>query len=171
MSLTAYAYIKAEKQGVIKGFCKQKGRENLIPVLATSHSVISPRDSQTGQPQGKRQHKPIVLTTEVDPSTALLFQALCQGEDLPEVKLTYYSTVHGLKDSGHGQGKENIYYTIDLEHAQISSLDFRQPHVKITDASRLAEYVEIALVYQKITWTWKADGKSGSDDWNAPAGS
>jgi hypothetical protein len=44
------------------------------PELMEEAGIVSPRDSASGLPTGKRQHKPIVITKELDKSSPLLFQ-------------------------------------------------------------------------------------------------
>ena len=68
MSMAAYVKVEGQTQGHIKGSVTQKGREDLIMVLATTHSVVSPRDMATGLSTGKRQHKPIRSRAYVDQS-------------------------------------------------------------------------------------------------------
>ncbi|HNC96714.1 MAG TPA: type VI secretion system tube protein Hcp, partial [Myxococcota bacterium] len=58
MALQAYLTLKGQKSGEVKGSVTQKGREGKIGVIAVSHSIVSPRDPQSGLPTGQRQHKP-----------------------------------------------------------------------------------------------------------------
>src|SRR5215213_2996325 len=74
-ALNAYMTVKGQRQGTIKGGVIQKGREGKIMVIAVSHEIVSPRDPASGQPTGKRLHKPVVVTMEWDQSIAGLFQA------------------------------------------------------------------------------------------------
>lgn len=76
MALNAYLKLKGQKQGDVKGSVTQKGRENKIMVIAVSHEVVSPRDMASGLPSGKRQHKPFLVTKELDKSSPLLYKAL-----------------------------------------------------------------------------------------------
>ena len=75
MALNAYLKLKGQKQGEIKGSVTQKGRENTILVFAVDHSIVSPRDSASGQATGKRIHKPFKITKEVDKASVPLFCA------------------------------------------------------------------------------------------------
>ncbi|MEO6833074.1 MAG: type VI secretion system tube protein TssD, partial [Chitinophagaceae bacterium] len=90
MALNAYLKLKGQKQGEIKGSVTQKGREGSIMVKAASHEIISPRDPASGLPTGKRQHKPLVITKEIDKSSPLLLTALCSNENLTSVVLDFY---------------------------------------------------------------------------------
>ena len=69
MALNAYLKLKGQKSGEVKGSVTQKGRENSIMVIAVEHEIISPRDAASGLPTGKRHHKPLTITKEVDKSS------------------------------------------------------------------------------------------------------
>ncbi|MDD5306609.1 MAG: type VI secretion system tube protein TssD [Deltaproteobacteria bacterium] len=59
-------------------------------VVAVSHEIVSPRDAASGLPTGKRMHKPLVITKEVDRSSPLLYSALVNNENLPKVELKFW---------------------------------------------------------------------------------
>jgi len=167
MALNAYLTLKGQKQGAIKGSVTQKGRENMIEVIASSHSVISPRDAASGLPTGKRMHKPFVITQELDISVPLLYNALVNNENITTWKLDYYSSQIG-NDRTTASAMEQNYYSVELVNASIASIDFRQANNKHPELMKFKEYLEIAYVYQKITWTWVKGGVTASDDWEAP---
>ncbi len=114
MSLNAYLTLKGKKQGAINGGVIQKGREKTIAVYAYNHEIISPRDAASGLPTGKRQHRPLRITKEIDKSTPLLFNALVNNEILSEFVLKFYAP--------HASGVETQIYTITLTNANISSI-------------------------------------------------
>ena len=60
MAMMAYMHVKGQKQGDIKGSVTQKGREGSIAVIAYHHSVVSPRDPQSGL-RGDLKHRPVVF--------------------------------------------------------------------------------------------------------------
>jgi type VI secretion system secreted protein Hcp len=165
MALNAYLKLKGQKQGDINGSVTQKGRENSIMVIAVSHEIISPRDPASGLPTGKRMHKPIVITKELDKSSPLLYNALVNNENIPTWKLQFWTPQ--LK-AAQGVGTEFQHYTIELLNANIASIAFRMLNNKNPDLMRYAEYEEIAFTYQKITWTWTEGGITASDDWESP---
>ena len=160
MSNMAYAYLKGQKSGQIKGSIIQKGREDSIGVIATAHSIISPRDPQSGLPTGQRMHKPFVITKELDKSTPLLYNVLCTNENLSEVTIKYWTPQIRATT---GTGTEIQHYTVVLINANIASIDFRQLNIRDTNLVKFAEYEEIAMTYEKITWTW-TDGGITADD-------
>lgn len=164
MSLMTYAYVVGQKSGQIKGSITQKGRENSIGVIAISHSIVSPRDPQSGLPTGQRQHKPFVFTKELDKATPLLYNVLCTNENLSSVTFKFWTPQ--LK-AAQGVGAEFQNYTVKLTNANIASIDFRQLNIRDPQLVRYTEYEEIALTYQKIEWTWVDGGIMAGDDWEA----
>ena len=114
-----------------------------IDVTAVSHEIVSPRDAASGLPTGKRQHKPITITTEWGASTPLFINALVSNENLTSVLI-------GLLRNG------NQVATIKLTNANVAQYD------------QHGGSVTFALTYQKIEWTWVDGGITAQDDWEAP---
>ncbi len=132
MAMNAYLKVKGAKQGDIKGSVIRKGLEGQIQVIAVLHEIISPRDAASGQATGKRQHKPIVITKEIDRSTPLLRQALVTNERLTECQLQFYT--------GSSSGAERCYFTIKLTDASITSASFVMPNAKPGHVSIFGRY-------------------------------
>ncbi len=151
-ALTAYLKLKGQKQGEIKGSVTQKGREGRIAVIAVSHEIVSPRDAASGLPSGKRQHKPFVITKELDRSTPVIANALVTNENLTEMELTVFETL--------AKGVLAPIYTVRLTNANIASISTRT-----NLEGKLVQ--DIAFTYQKIEWTWVDGGIMASDDWQA----
>jgi len=152
-ALNAYLTVTGQKQGKIKGSVTQKGREDTIMVIAVSHEVVSPRDAASGLPTGKRQHKPIVLTKEIDKSTPLLYNALVNNENLPTFELIV------LQPGPKGTAPKA--YTVRLVNANIASLK-----TLVGEDGKVIE--QVAFTYQKIEWTWVDGGIMAMDDWEQP---
>lgn len=165
MALNAYLKLKGQKQGDIKGSVTQKGRENKIEVIAVAHEIVSPRDPASGLPTGKRMHKPLVITKELDKSSPLLYNVLTNNENISEWELQFWTPQ--LK-AATGVGSEVQHYTITLKNANIASIAFRMANNKHPDLMKFKEYEEIAFTYQKITWTWNDGGVMAEDDWESP---
>ena len=165
MAMMAYMWPKGQKSGPIKGSVTQKGREDSIAVIAISHSIISPRDPQSGLPTGQRMHKPYTITKELDKSTPILYNVLCTNENLSEVVLKFWTPQ--LK-AASGIGSEVQHFTVKLTNANIASIDFRMANIRHPDLVKFPEYEEIAMTYQKIEWTWTDGGITAEDDWNTP---
>jgi len=164
MAMMAYMDFIGAKSGHIDGPCTQKGREKTIPVIACSHSIVSPRDPQSGLPTGQRLHKPFVVTTELGPDTPLLYNVLCTNENATSVTIKFWTP---QVKAASGVGSEVQHYTIKLTNANIASMDFRMANIRHADLVKFAEYLETAMTYQKIEWTWVPDGKMAADDWEA----
>jgi type VI secretion system secreted protein Hcp len=165
--LTAYLGATGQKTGQVKGSCTQKGREGLVPVIAVSHSIISPRDAASGLPSGKRMHKPYVITAELGQDAPLWYSILCTNENISKWELQYWTTAFQA-DRTQSTGVEMQYFTVKLTNASVCSIDFRMANNKHPELMKFNEYLEIAFVYQKIEWTWTKGGITAGDDWETP---
>ena len=152
-ALNAYLTLTGQTQGQIKGSVTQKGREGAIMVIAVSHEIVSPRDAASGLPTGKRQHKPFVITKEIDKSTPLLYQALVNNENIPEFELTVFPSNDKLAKAAA--------YTVKLTNANIASINL----VTTPDGK---DAMQVSFTYQKIEWTWVDGGITAQDDWETP---
>jgi len=161
MALNASLKLKGQKQGQIKGSVTEKGREDSIAVIAVSHEVLSPRDAASGLASGKRMHKPLVITKELDKSSPLLYNALVTNEAITEWTLQFWRSDRA--------GAEKASYTIILKNANIASIQFVMPNNKQPEFAKLAEYEQVAFVYEKIEWTWIEGGITASDSWQPRA--
>lgn len=135
--------VTGTKMGVI---ASDKGP---IVVTGYSHEVLMPRDAASGMATGKRMHKPITITKELDKSTPLLMQALVTNEVLKNVTLSV--------PVGVGS------YTITLTNAGLAGIQ------QTSSENSPAPQEVVSFTYQKITWTY-SDGKSktmATDDWQA----
>ncbi|MBW2526968.1 MAG: Hcp family type VI secretion system effector [Deltaproteobacteria bacterium] len=160
MALNSYLRLKGETQGEIKGSVTQAGREDSIMIIGTSHEVVSPRDAASGLPTGKRQHKPFVVTKEVDKSTPLLFYSLTNNENIPEWELQYWQPSKS--------GQEVQFYTVKLYNASIAGIRQEMLNNKYPENMQHKEREHISFCYQKIEWTWVDGGISAEDDWESP---
>ena len=165
MALNAYLNLKGQKQGDIKGSVTQKGREGKIQVIAVSHDIISPRDPASGLPTGKRMHKPMVVTKELDKASPLLYSALVNNENISEWELQFWTPQ--IK-AATGTGQEVQHYSVKLVNANVASIAFRMANNRHPDLMKFSEYEEIAFTYQKIIWTWNDGGITAEDDWETP---
>ena len=167
MALNAYLTLTGQKQGLIKGSVTQKSREGMIEIIATNSSLISPRDQASGAPTGKRMHKPFVVTHEVDIALPLLYNAIVNNENITKWRLDYYASQIG-NDRTTATAIEQNYFSVELVNASIASIDLRSHNNKHPDLMKFKEFVEVAYVFQKITWTWQKGGITASDDWETP---
>ena len=164
MAATAYLSITGQKQGHIQGSVTLKGKEGQIAVYAVNHEILSPRDPASGLPTGRRMHKPLIITKELDKSTPLLYNSLTTNENLPEVILRFWApSMH----AGSGSGMEIQNFTIKLTNASISSIELDMENNKLTELIKLPVLQRISFTYQKIEWTWVDGGITATDDWEA----
>ncbi len=160
MAFAAYLSIVGARQGPILGSVTQKGREGKILVIAASHEIVAPRDPQSGIPTGKRMHKPFMLTKELDRASPLLFAVLCTNENVVSAQIDFWTST--------ATGQEKLRYTVRLTNANLSTINFKMANLRVPRLSRLTEYEELALTYEKIEWTWSEGGISAGDDWQTP---
>jgi type VI secretion system secreted protein Hcp len=146
-----YLQIEGVKQGAFKGSVK-RNRSSWIEVAAFSAGAITPRDASTGQASGKRQHKPISITKEVDESSPQLFQAATTNEVLKNV------VIQSVRVGPHG--KEQVYQTITLKNAHI-------PQVKKIPGKGKQEQERFEFIFQEIQVTDIQGKTTATDDWTA----
>jgi type VI secretion system secreted protein Hcp len=160
MALSAYLRVVGQRSGEIKGSVTQKGREGKIMVIALSHDVVTPRDPATGEATGKRQHRPLIITKELDLASAPLHSAQASNENLKEWELQFWRPSVTSAEQQH--------FTIRLTNASIASISMQMPNNKHPDLMKLETFEEVAFTYQRIEWTWTDGGLTSSDDWEAP---
>lgn len=134
-----------------------KGRENFTDVLGFNHEVVSPRDVASGQATGKRQHMPLRLVIPQGKNTPLLFKALSNNEIIPKLEIDFWRTTP--------TGIETLYMKYELENVGVSSVRPWMPNKKETTVADFGAQVEVAFVYQKITWTIINGGITHTDTW------
>jgi type VI secretion system secreted protein Hcp len=162
MALNAYLSLTGQKQGQIKGSVTQKGREGKIMVIAAEHEVLAMRDAASGTATGKRQHKPFVITKEIDLSSPRLYTALIGNEILTSWELQFWASSGSV---GSATGVEVMRYSVRLTNASICDIRFCMLNNKNPDLARYVEFEEVEFVYQKIEWTWVPAALSASDSW------
>jgi len=157
----AYLTLTGEKQGQIKGGVTQKGREGTIAVYQLHHEITSPRDAASGQARGKRIHKPLVITKEIDTASVKLFQALVTNESLKKVVINFYQPAAiGAK----GGGLEINSYRITLTDAVITNISQNLPNIFNPAEMKFPFLEKVEFVYQKITWEYLANSPGMASD-------
>lgn len=148
-----YLKVKGSKQGEIKGDVTEKGKEGLIKTISFQHEVVSPRDAASGLATGKRIHKPLVISKEIDKSSPLLMAALSRGESLSEVTLSFYRP-------GKNPNTNELWYTISLKNAFISDIH----STWVSEKKQSLE--EVSFTYEKIKWTITDGNVTFEDTWS-----
>lgn len=143
--------------GKIEGSCEIEGREGSILVQAFDH-VVELSSDERGMVVGRRVHRPLTVTKEIDRSTPLLYQAMCTGTFLPKVVLDWYRVDE--------TGAQELYFKISMRNAMVSKIHPWVPNV-LDEASQGFRHMEdISFSYQSITWSWVLDGIEYEDRWN-----
>ena len=162
MASNAYLRMKGQKSGDIQGPVTQKGRENSIFVFAVEHSIEVPRDPASGLPTGKRVHKPLVISKQVDKSSPHLYTLLVSNEAIITWELQFWR-----QPPAGPPGTEQQYYTVKLTNANIASITFHSPNTQDPNLMKFPEYEEVAFTYQQIEWIWTDGGITAKDSWEA----
>ncbi len=160
MALNCYMRLTGESQAEIKGSVTQTGREDSIMIIGFAHEVVSPRDAASGLPTGKRQHKPITVTKEIDKATPLLMNVLTNNENIKDWELRFWQPSKS--------GKEVQFYTIQLMNASVAGIRSEMLNNKYPENMQHKEREHISFCYQKVIWTYEDGGITAEDDWEAP---
>jgi type VI secretion system Hcp family effector len=111
------------------------------PIVGFDWGLDVPVDPGSGQATGKRQHKPLVITKEIDAATQRFDSAAFTNEVLTPVAVNLQH-----------QGESSPYTTITLTNASIRSVhDF-------SDGGK--QYEEIAFVYRRSRFSTSAAATS-----------
>ena len=161
MPMPANLTITGEEQGQIEGSCELEDREGTILVQAFDHVVEIPTDER-GVASGRRTHRPLTITKEIDKSTPMLYQALCNNELLTEVRLDWYRY--------SGTGEHELYFTMTMQNAFITRIHPWFPNVLDRANENLKHMEDLSISYEKIIWTWVPDGIEFEDAWGEFAG-
>ena len=165
MALNAYLKMKGQKSGEVKGSVTQKGREDSIMVHAYSHEIVTPRDAASGLPTGKRMHKALIITKEIDKASPILYNIMVNNENIPKWELLFWRPQMVAKA---GTGAEVQFYTIKLTNANIAQMHEYLLDNKIPANMPIPPMETVSFTYQKIEWTWVDGGITANDDWEAP---
>ena len=162
MANHGYMTIIGKKQGLISSGCSsqdsignkcQVGHFDEIMVLAYSHDMVAGSDGTvTG---GRGQHRPVVITKNIDKSSPLISGALHDGEEI-ECVIDFYRT--------SSMGSQEKYFTVRLGAARIAYMNIQVPHAINMSDGQPQEVV--AIRYRDITWTHVGAGTSAHSSWN-----
>ncbi|MDR7088715.1 MULTISPECIES: type VI secretion system tube protein Hcp [Cellvibrio] len=89
--------------------CDKNGAA-VISSTALSHSIKSPRDAASGLATGKRQHKPMIITQQLDKSSPQLFSLVVTepGSSVTIQPQAVATDGAAPVSSGGGAGKVNV---------------------------------------------------------------
>ena len=161
MPTPGHLSITGEQQGAIEGGCDLEGREGTILVQAFQHIVEVPSDER-GIPSGRRAHRPATITKEVDKATPKLYQALCTGERLSQVRLDWYRLDQ--------MGSQELYFSATFEGALVTAIKPWVPNALDAKNAGLRHMEDVSFTYEKVIWSWEPDGIEYEDVWGEMAG-
>jgi type VI secretion system secreted protein Hcp len=133
--------LEFKTQGKIRGSStKNKGSRDSsagIECHGFEFGVVAPYDASSGLPTGKRQHKPISISREVDSASPLLWHALCTNESFQSATLSFFKPSKG--------GKETVYHTIELTNGMITKIGYARPVRGKRCESLTIQYEELSM--------------------------
>jgi type VI secretion system secreted protein Hcp len=131
----------------IIGSCKAPAQPDSIAVVGYAHDIYRPHDPLSGLPTQERQHTPLTIVKYTDMATPYLYEVLCEGELLTDIKLSFYRT--------NPKNAEELYYQITLTNAYIVDIKASYPNLET-----------ISFTYQDIMWYWAPANIITGDSWN-----
>lgn len=129
----AAAYLKL---GDIKGEATDDGHKEWIIIQSFGQGIDQERDAASGLPTGKRQHKPLTITKEVDKSSPLLMQSLTTGTPIRAARIEFVRT-----------GEQDRYYRVFLKNLIVTSYES-------VENPGQAQTETFSLNYEEIKWTY-----------------
>lgn len=149
-----------------------KTHSNVLGVEYAVHAILH---KNSGNPEGVRQHEAVKVLMQIDKNSPVYYKALCTGESLPRIFLTFTRKING-------KAGNEVAMRLQLWNAHVKDFHFMtgKPGAG-SSASSLGpddkdgrhdttELVEITFSAQKIGLaTGGADGNVGHvDDWHKP---
>ncbi|EIO4563428.1 Hcp family type VI secretion system effector [Vibrio parahaemolyticus] len=147
-------------------YLQQAAKQEYLPAMKWmmeqkfNHVVTVPTEPQSGQPSGRRVHKPFEFTVSLNKAVPLMYNALASGEKLKSVELKWYRTSL--------EGKQENFFTTKLENASIVDINCEMPHCQNPANADYTQNVTVSRSCRKITWDHINAGTSGADDWRKP---
>jgi type VI secretion system secreted protein Hcp len=154
MALEAALYYSND----IVGANTKGGRDGSSAVIEFEHEVYSPTDTQRGIVSGARVHGNVILTKEIDPASANLYKACCNGETLDELKIEWYRI--------NPTGQEEVYFTHTLSNVKVAAVEQILPNTKDPSKEQYRHLERLKLLYEKINWKHE-EGYEYEDAWTA----
>lgn len=137
----------------IPGESKDAGHEGWINLQAVSQSLVRPMPA--GASGSSRQRASVscgslLVTKELDSSTAKLIAAICDGTVFPTVQVDLCTSVGG--------GRRVTYFRWVLDNVYVSDY-----HVDASTSGYAVPYEDLSLNFEYIKWTYDVlniDGNS-----------
>ena len=161
MPVPAYLTLKGKKVGEIKGSCEQEGHIDEILVHEFRHEIEIPKDPGSGQPTGRRLHKPLIVVKQFDQASPQMYQALTTGDSIEEATIKWYRIKAGV---------EEHYFTITIKNALIVGIKPYMPMCLDPQKKEYEHMEEVSFSYADIIWRWEPGGKEAEDHFKTPGG-
>ena len=145
------------------GSSEKEGREDTSDVFEIEHSLHQPVEPTTGQASGVRVHSPLRVVKMIDKATPGFHKALCTGQNLAEVILTFYRIDPATRS-------EDKYYSITLKQARIVDIRPYMPMSFVPSNESYRHMEQVSFVSEEIEWNWMPDSAIEMDRWRAPGG-
>lgn len=154
MANTIWLTLNGQSQGLISAGCStvdaignkaQVAHCDQIMVMDISHGMT--REQNVG-------HQSLTLIKPIDKASPLLGKAINENETLT-CDFSFYRT--------NRMGFNELYYTIKLTNARISSIHLHVPHTIDDSAGQPEESIELS--YESINWDHHIAGTSGYSFW------
>lgn len=137
---------------------------NQVVCFGLSMGVPSPRDAASGSQAGQRLHKPLKIVTAWGPTVPVLYQMLGNPSALSRVHLRGYPSEGSGAAPSFEAHLSGVSLTGITHHSSVALVG-SPGTVRHPDLTKYAEYLEVAMTYQKIEWTWGSGGSAAKDDW------
>jgi type VI secretion system secreted protein Hcp len=154
-STAGYLRVRGDTQGDVRGGVTGT-HAGSMRVVSMSPMITSPL-SKDGLSTGRRQHRPLRVTIEVDQGMPLLMLALANNENLSEVTVRMYGD--------GGRRPEQNTYTVRLTNATVTAF---QIVAETTKDKTGPDLLHLEFAYRRIEITWNDGGITAMDDWETP---
>jgi len=143
------------------GSSEKEMREGTSDIFEIEHNIHQPVEPSTGMASGVRVHSPMRIVKVI--ATPGFHKALCTGQNLAEVVLTFYRIDPATRS-------EDKYYEITLRQARIVDIQPYMPMSFVPTNESYRHMEQVSFVYEEIEWNWMPDSVVEMDKWRSPGG-
>jgi len=171
MPIPAYMKIEFADSGEVSegassedsvGTMSEEPMEDTIQILAFEQVIHLPTVPFHGKPSGPRVHKGIKITKVFDQSSPMLYQALCNGEQITELEIEWYRI--------GAEGEPEHYYTHTISNAVITRIEAYMPDCQDPKNDMFTHMENIWINYKGIEVAHEISGTAGADEWGGAEG-
>jgi len=141
----------------LKGSARGQGK-NKSNVFGFEMNIESNRDTETGLPDGKRRHRSLTVTKEIDLASPGLH------------KLHFSTGKNSVSSSASiefwrvppGGGQEEVYYSITMSNVRVAQIRTLMLMNKIDGNNLIPEYEEVSFIYESIMFKFQTKGQEAA---------